>query len=735
MHQLMWTRRMVDLLGASGESTARVFGCFFLGLSIGAAVAAWVVPRISRPWRLAGLAEFLVSASALGVFFLPSWSDGLWPTLGPEALAGSMGGIVKLVLSAATVGIPAFFMGIVLPALASAVLEGDADMRREGVWLYALNTLGGALGLLLAAGFLIEQFGAPSTMLAAILLNACIGILCLLADRAASPLAARDSETGQEAQPLGLLFCSLAFLSGLGVLAAEVTANQMVMLVATLSFYAPATILFCVILLLALGAFAAAPFMRVTRNLTDTTRLSCLLAVAGVTFAMTPIGFMSMAKRAGFLKVNDSVLEFAMELGGIVLLTIGPAFFIAGLLFPLLLSRISSVGRSAASQLAVLLALNGVGGFLGAEFAYRFLLPAAGPFGATTLVGVGYAGAAFALALLLNHTRLALGTLVALVFAVWLVNPVVRLPMVNPHLGFRTLAEWAGREGTVTVVETESGHRSLLMSNQYILGGTSARASQERQAWLPLLLHPSPEDVAFIGLATGTTPGAALADSRVERITAIEISPLVNTAAEKFFGDVNRNITNDPRATVVIEDGRTYLAACVGRFDVIAGDLFLPWGPGEARLFSVEHFRGVRRALEEDGIFYQWLPLYQLTPWQLETIAATFQKVFPRTYVFASPAADPMPVLALVGFEGHHSIDIQNVHQHSQELAAANGAHDLEAWYLGEWRPMESADINTLGNLSIELDAGRERLTDRPGAKYLQGRRWSKYRAELSGSN
>jgi len=32
IHQLMWTRRMVDLLGVSGEPTARVFGCFFLAL-------------------------------------------------------------------------------------------------------------------------------------------------------------------------------------------------------------------------------------------------------------------------------------------------------------------------------------------------------------------------------------------------------------------------------------------------------------------------------------------------------------------------------------------------------------------------------------------------------------------------------------------------------------------------------------------------------------------------------
>jgi len=100
---------MVDLLGVSGEPTARVFGCFFLGLCLGSAVAAWIVPLTRRPPRLAGVAELLVAATALGVFSLPAWSDRFWPALGHAALVGSMGGILKLGLSAAAVGIPSFF--------------------------------------------------------------------------------------------------------------------------------------------------------------------------------------------------------------------------------------------------------------------------------------------------------------------------------------------------------------------------------------------------------------------------------------------------------------------------------------------------------------------------------------------------------------------------------------------------------------------------------------------------
>ena len=34
-HQLLWTRRLTDLLGASAESSVRVFSCFFFGLGLG----------------------------------------------------------------------------------------------------------------------------------------------------------------------------------------------------------------------------------------------------------------------------------------------------------------------------------------------------------------------------------------------------------------------------------------------------------------------------------------------------------------------------------------------------------------------------------------------------------------------------------------------------------------------------------------------------------------------------
>jgi len=69
---------------------------------------------------------------------------------------------------------------------------------------------------------------------------------------------------GNSPDPFRLAVC-LALFSGAGVMALEVLALPMIDLSVPLSFYPPAAILFCVILLLALAAAA----VKVRKNITS----------------------------------------------------------------------------------------------------------------------------------------------------------------------------------------------------------------------------------------------------------------------------------------------------------------------------------------------------------------------------------------------------------------------------------------------------------------------------------
>src|SRR6185369_4726801 len=110
------------------------------------------------------------------------------------------------------------------------------------------------------------------------------------------------------------------------------------------------------------------------------------------------------------------------------------------------------------------------------------------------------------------------------------------------------------------------------LNNFYVLGGTASTGDERLQGHLPLLLHPAPKRVAFLGLGTGITAGAALLHP-VERVAAIEIVPEVIAAARDHFNDANLGIITSPRAEVITDDARNFLGASARRFDVIIGDL------------------------------------------------------------------------------------------------------------------------------------------------------------------
>ncbi len=47
-------------------------------------------------------------------------------------------------------------------------------------------------------------------------------------------------------------------------------------------------------------------------------------------------------------------------------------------------------------------------------------------------------------------------------------------------------------------------------------------------------------------------------------------------------------------------------------FDVIVSEPSNPWVSGVAGLFSIEFYRQIRRHLADDGLFVQWMQLYEI---------------------------------------------------------------------------------------------------------------------------
>ena len=511
------------------------------------------------------------------------------------------------------------------------------------------------------------------------------------------------------------------------------------MLVAPLSFHAPVAVLGSFILALAVAA-CLSPLC--AKNL-DRTRglMPWILIVGALVTVAAPIGLVRIAVESGGITDSESLIGFTLSLSGLVLLSFGPGLLLGGMVFPNLL-RMLSQGEDRSAGVGALLAINGFGGFVGAEVAYRMIVPSLGIY-----LGIGVVAMVYGVSALVWLERAMprrRGQMVAVGVAIGCVvicslKWLRELPIVNPNIGLQVLELKLGREGNLAVVEHKKFGRGLLFSNQYLLGSTNVRYDQERQAHIPLLLHPAPEKVCFLGLATGITPSASLQHSTIESVDVVELSRMVADAAGDHFSEYNAGFTEAASVNIVIEDGRTYIASQREQFDVVIGDLFLPWRAGVGRLYSVEHIRAVRASLRSGGVYCQWLPLYQFSAEQLEMVMATFQQVFPQTYLFEGKLDLGAPVLGLVGYRDD-DLDWQQIRQACDRERAGGLIKDptvrhvegLAMLFRGELnRVSRVTTVNTLDNMELELTAGLARILDSAGKSYLIGEAWATRTANL----
>jgi spermidine synthase len=171
---------------------------------------------------------------------------------------------------------------------------------------------------------------------------------------------------------------------------------------------------------------------------------------------------------------------------------------------------------------------------------------------------------------------------------------------------------------------------------------------------LPMALHPNPKKVCVIGLGSGST-AAAVASYPVDQIDAVELEKEVVEAAG-FFKELNRNVLADPRLRIHINDGRNFLLLEPTLYDVIISEPSNPWMAGVANLFSLEHYRTMKKRLAPGGIVCQWLHAYSMSPDDLRMIVRTFSEVFPNVSLWTSYYPD----LMLIGTNEPLTLDMKN---------------------------------------------------------------------------
>ncbi|MDI6798323.1 MAG: hypothetical protein QMD09_15350, partial [Desulfatibacillaceae bacterium] len=187
--------------------------------------------------------------------------------------------------------------------------------------------------------------------------------------------------------------------------------------------------------------------------------------------------------------------------------------------------------------------------------------------------------------------------------------------------------------------------------------------TQRLAAHLPMLLHPAPKKVAIIGMGTGCSAGSASLYPQ-SRIKLIEIEAKMVEGA-KFFLAHNHGVHNRENVDITVSDGRLHLLMQRGVYDVVVSVPSNPWLAGSSNLFTADFFARAAGALNEGGIFAQWVQTYGMSSENFAMVVRGFVNTFPHTLLATTIPGDVL----LLGSKEPFDFDLEAISQRMGEKA------------------------------------------------------------------
>jgi spermidine synthase len=664
VYEVIWVRLTGLVFGNTSHAISVVLGAFMAGLALGSWWLGKRADRVGSPLRFYGLLEIGIGVSASLVPLAFRSLDTVYWAFSPslESVPGG-NGLLRFFTSFMVLIIPTFLMGGTLPVLARFFTEAVQEVQRKVGVLYALNTFGAAFGTLSAALFFIPRLGnTRSTFLVAIA-NVAIGLFVFLLDaRRPRTSAAAEQETFVYSPvPAGsattdkLVLATLA-TSGFVSMIYEVAWTRALTAMIGSSTYAFSIMLVTFLVGIALGSSMAVKWRRAAGlRLLGLTQLG--VAIGALVFLFGYLGapyiLIGLLRALSYafpaVLTSQFLLCFALMIFSTVCM--GAAMPVASQLYS---SKITVLGRSIGSVYSI----NTLGAIAGSLAAGFVLLPLLGTERAI-LAGL-FVNAAMA-ALILSapsadrgFNLAKWGALALLVISAvsmrgevfWRKDVLDRGILVyarsfdeRPELSVSEQYQDTDvvyfRDGNNATISVRKGEDYVgLRTNGKVDASNKAdMLTQLMIGYLPALYHPSPRSTMIIGYGGGVTVGAATAFKEVEEIDCLEIEPAV-VGAGREFAAFNRRSYENPKVHILYNDARNYMNVTRKQYDVIISEPSNPWIAGVASLFTSEFYERAAQVLKQDGVFAQWIQLYELDPQDLRMILREFQEKFPHVSVW-----------------------------------------------------------------------------------------------------
>ncbi len=731
VYEILWLKELRLLFGASSYAVATTLAAFFLGLGFGGEYWGKKSAAHVNPLLLYGLLELGVAFSALGYFLILDLYSALYtPLFSKFGNNRTLFTLIKFAMSLCLLFPPAFFMGGTLPTISQYVVKNNSKLGLNVSLLYAVNTFGAVFGACLAGFFLPKLLGFYNSYWLAISISILIAIIAITISFRTKP--ATQKTTNAQLKFVDTRLQIIAFISGFLTLALQVLWNRMFAQVLQNSVYTFALILIVFLFCLALGSLLANRLMRYCQN--QQLILFFMLFFGAFLVLISPFAFVYWTDNLHYLGANKGWLAYLLEIASVTLVILGIPLILLGTVFPLLIKLGENPEASRGFLIGRLAAINTLGAITGSLVAGFVILEYIGLWGGIRLMAVMYFLTAwFSLSQAsLQRPRWfylpALGILLSVSILDTGKIPVVKI---DPVVENESLLEyWEGSSGTVAVIRKKE-QLKIKLNNHYTLGGTGSYQLEQREAVLPISVHPQPKSVYHIGLGTGISAGGTLT-LPIRRLVVTEINANVITASEKYFGEFLNGLFFDPRVQIVEEDGRNYLRGTNEHFDVIISDLFIPWKAGVGSLYSREHYQIILDRLNHQGLFMQWLPTYQITEQEFNVIANTLLSVFPQVTVWRGDYSPLKPIIGLLAHKEPGQLSPQaRISRISQEKPP------LLSYFVGDLEPFRQTykqyPINTDDKPFIEFNAPiSQRQVKDSRKKWLTGEKLLRYLRKIA---
>ena len=671
--EVVWVRLLKLTLGNTVYATSVVVSIFMAGLALGALIMGRFSDRVKKHLKLYALLETLVTISALSLPWILKLTDRFYIWLYRSYnLERWQLLIAQVIISAAVLLIPSMLMGSTLPLLGRFVTSLEKQVGHLVGRLYALNTLGAALGCLLAGFLLIRNFGVMGTLYIAAILNLMVALAGWLLSRyntenttPAPDKVIEKPSTSETTKNIKLKFTLLAvalFASGLISIGYELLWMRSIIHLLGGFTYVFSAVLTIYLLGNVIGAAISSRLLKKWNIAATGFAITlCFLGICGIIYLPVLIFWMSNVA----INLEDKVTAL-FQMSGAMSLALKPlihcfALFILpsiimGMGFPMALqawaNHVHKVGRSTGTAYGA----NTLGAVAGGIVTGFILIPFFGV--QTSLEVLGLIGIWIAAALCFGLNSGTVGKFIMPVIATMLTVATLLLPTdlfsnvvsINPKFsGWKLL--WIEEGATTTVSVHHSPFDDSLQlhsSGQSIAGDNlSERGDQKLLGHLGVLLNKNTKKVLSVGFGSGETT-ACLSRHKLEKIDCVEIAPEVVKVALEYFPHLNLGDKLNEKVNMIFMDAKNYIHLTENEYDVIINDSIHPRDFAEnASLYTREYFQSAADKLN-DGIIMSWIPTYDMPASVFISIIGTMMDVFPHVTLW-HPVMHSAPLVLVVG--------------------------------------------------------------------------------------